>query len=224
MLPALPTPNDGDCPAATAKPSFVPPLSPASAVGAPRGWASWTQRAGRLASWVLALPGRFGKLAALSSASATRRLLVPLLVVVLLLPGCSTTAQPPRRVVLEALALQIRLTQDQVAQALGLQPAGLPEVSRVRVEEQESIAIGEARGLRLTGRFDWRLAEDPIRVDSPFELYLQRGERGQSWRLARPLAGAENGEQTWITEPLPLPGERPLRPAPASASGSDGAG
>ena len=153
-----------------------------------------------------------------------RLLVLPLLLLVLTVQGCSSASQPPRAVLLEALSLQIRLTQDQVAQALRLQPAGLPEVSRVRVEEQEPIAIGDARGLRLMGRFDWRLAEDPIRVDSPFELYLQRGERGQSWRLARPLAGAEDGVQDWITEPLPLPGERPLRPAPASASGSDGAG
>ena len=111
-----------------------------------------------------------------------------------------------------------------MAQALRLEPAGLPEVSRVRVEEQQPVAIGEARGLRLTGRFDWRLAEDPIRVDSPFELYLQRGERGRSWRLARPLAVEADGTQAWITEPLPLPGERPARRGAAPASGSDGAG
>jgi hypothetical protein len=111
-------------------------------------------------------------------------------------------------VLLDALALQIRLTQDQVAGALGLESGGLPNVSRVRVEEQEPLRIGEARGLRLSGRFDWRLSGDPIRVDSPFTLYLQRGERGESWRLAQPGAGSEAGEQNWFTYPLPLPGER----------------
>jgi hypothetical protein len=85
-------------------------------------------------------------------------------------------------------------------------------VSRVRVEEQESLRIGEARGLRLSGRFDWRLSGDPIRVDSPFELFLQQGERGESWRLARPSGVVQNGEQDWLTYPLPLPGER-ARPA-----------
>lgn len=142
-----------------------------------------------------------------------RRVIAPLLLVALLLTGCGSAAQPPRRVVLDALTLQIRLTQDQVAQALRLPPAGLPEVSRVRVEEQQPVTIGDARGLRLTGRFDWRLAEDPIRVDSPFELYLQRGERGQSWRLARPLAHDQGDGQEWLTEPLPLPGERGVHPA-----------
>jgi len=144
-------------------------------------------------------------------------------VAALLLPlglsGCGGPGQPSQRVLLDALALQIRLTQEQVAGALGLASGGIPEVSRVRVEEQESLRIGEARGLRLAGRFDWRLSGDPIRVDSPFTLYLQRGERGESWRLAQPSLRAEGPEPDWFTYPLPLPGERgsPLPRAGAPA-------
>ena len=160
------------------------------------------------------------------------RLLAALLALPLLLGGCGGVGQPPQAVLLEALSLQIQLTQGAIAQALRLDSGGLPEVSRVRVEEQEVLRIGEAKGLRLAGHFDWRLAGDPIRVDSPFELYLQRGERGQSWRLARPLAapelaaperadsgpasaaagsealgqglGGAGGEQQWLTYPLAL--------------------
>jgi len=92
----------------------------------------------------------------------------------------------------------------------------------VRVASTDAVRIGEGRGVHLKGEFDWRLAGDPIRVDSPFELYLQRGERNQSWRLARPSgstaatasndAGADTNAassvQEWTTYPLPLPGER----------------
>ncbi|WP_370525820.1 hypothetical protein [Synechococcus sp. CBW1004] len=224
MLPALPTPTTSGPRAATAG------LSSLQLMTSAEPGRLWRRRAFSL-PWVeplvvllQALPARVALLVANAFAPSARRLLAPLLVVALLLSGCGSGAQPPRRVVLDALALQIRLTQDQVAQALRLEPVGLPEVSRVRVEEQQPIAIGEARGLRLTGRFDWRLAEDPIRVDSPFELYLQRGERGRSWRLARPLAVEADGTQAWITEPLPLPGERQARRAAAPASGSGGAG
>ena len=150
-----------------------------------------------------------------------------LVLLTLVLVACGGPGQPPRSVLLDALALQIQLTQGSIAQALELEPPGLPQVSRVRVEDQQAIPIGEARGLRLAGRFDWRLANDPIRVDSPFELYLARGERGQSWRLARPssaaplepaapvrpsaaegMAAAATESQTWNTYPLPLPGQR----------------
>jgi hypothetical protein len=137
-----------------------------------------------------------------------QRLASVALVVLLLVPlgGCGAVGQPPRTVLLQALALQIQLTQGAIAQALDLQAAGLPEVSRVRVAEQQSIRIGEAKGWRLAGQFDWRLPGDPIRVDSPFELYLQRGLRGESWRLARPSGSADGSTQAWLTDPLPLPG------------------
>jgi hypothetical protein len=105
---------------------------------------------------------------------------------------------------LNALALQIQLTQADVAQALSLESVGAPLVSRVRVEEQEPVTIGQASGLRIAGRFDWRLGRDPFRVNAPFEIFLERGARGESWRLARPAGLAPEGEQEWLTYPLPL--------------------
>jgi hypothetical protein len=137
-----------------------------------------------------------------------RRLLALLLPLLLALPlgACGNGGQPPRAVLLQGLALQIQLTQGAIAQALELEAGGLPEVSRVRVAEQQAIRIGEAPGWRLAGAFDWRLPGDPIRVDSPFELYLQRGARGESWRLARPSGSPDGSTQAWITDPLPIPG------------------
>jgi hypothetical protein len=130
---------------------------------------------------------------------------VVVLLVPLLLGGCGGMAQPPRTTVLQALALQIELTQGSIARALALDAPGLPEVSRVRIATQQAVTIGDGRGLRLAGQFDWRLAGDPIRVDSPFEIYLQRGERGQSWRLARPISSDGEGHpQEWLIDPLPL--------------------
>ncbi|MFM7653053.1 MAG: hypothetical protein ACKO5M_09065 [Vulcanococcus sp.] len=131
------------------------------------------------------------------------------LLLALPLSACAGVGQPPQKVLLSALAMQIELTQRSIASALALDPAAAaPQVSRVRVESQQQLPIGEGRGLHLTGRFDWRLAEDPIRVDSRFDLYLQRGERGQSWRLARPVGSADGTSQDWLIDPLPLPGER----------------
>ncbi len=139
-----------------------------------------------------------------------RRALAMLCAAVLLagLSACSGLGQPSQKVLLSALALQIDLTQRSIADALSLSASGPPQVSRVRVESQQAIAIADGRGLHLTGRFDWRLADDPIRVDSAFDLYLQRGERGQTWRLARPVGSADGSNQDWLIDPLPLPGER----------------
>jgi hypothetical protein len=121
--------------------------------------------------------------------------------------GACGASQPSQKVLLSALTLQIDLTQRSIADALTLDAAGPPQVSRVRVESQEAMTIGASKGLHLSGRFDWRLAGDPIRVDSAFDLYLQRGERGQSWRLARPSGSGDGTSQDWLTYPLPLKGE-----------------
>lgn len=124
------------------------------------------------------------------------------------LTGCLAASGPPRGTLLNALALQIQLTQADVARALGLASVGAPLVSRVRVERQEPITIGESAGLHISGRFDWRLGKDPFRVDAPFEIDLERGARGESWRLARPAGPSPEGGQEWLTYPLPLrPGD-----------------
>ena len=116
----------------------------------------------------------------------------------------SNGSQPPRALLNEALALQIQLTQSAIASSLDLTPMPIaPSVSRVRVEDQESFALGDEQGLRISGRFDWQLPGDRVQVDSPFELFLQRGSRGQSWRLARPKGGSDD-RQAWLTYPLGL--------------------
>ena len=134
-----------------------------------------------------------------------RRLLQVLCVlsIVVSLTACNGF-QPPRALLNEALALQIQLTQSAIASSLDLTPMPIaPSVSRVRVEDQESFALGDEQGLRISGRFDWQLPGDRVQVDSPFELFLQRGSRGQSWRLARPK-GVSDDRQAWLTYPLGL--------------------
>ena len=134
-----------------------------------------------------------------------RRLLQVLCVlsIVVSLTACNGS-QPPRALLNEALALQIQLTQSAIASSLDLTPMPIaPSVSRVRVEDQESFALGDEQGLRISGRFDWQFPGDRVQVDSPFELFLQRGSRGQSWRLARPKGGSDD-RQAWLTYPLGL--------------------
>ena len=125
------------------------------------------------------------------------------LTIVVSLTACNGS-QPPRALLNEALALQIQLTQSAIASSLDLTPMPIaPSVSRVRVEDQESFALGDEQGLRISGRFDWQLPGDRVQVDSLFELFLQRGSRGQSWRLARPKGGSDD-RQAWLTYPLGL--------------------
>ena len=123
------------------------------------------------------------------------------------LGACGRLSSPPQATVLSALTLQIELTQQAIAQALALPPPAAPSVRHVRIENQRSLRIGEGKGLQLSGHFDWRLGDDSTTTESSFELYLQRGERGQSWRLARPSGSSDDASsQQWLIDPLPIQG------------------
>ena len=147
------------------------------------------------------------RFAVMQSLRRMRRLVLFVLFACLIslgLSSCSLGDHPPRGVILSALGQQIQLTQSAIAQSLDLEASGAPEVTRVRLEEQESLSIGDQKGLHLIGRFDWRLPGDAVKVDSPFELFLEQGERGQSWRLALPSGSDDGRSQTWITYPLAI--------------------
>ena len=129
--------------------------------------------------------------------------LLPLLLVVGLV-ACSAP-QPSKELLNDALVLQIQLTQTAIATSLDLAPmTATAKVKSIHVDDEEPIRLGEAEGVRVSGHFDWQLPGDPIHMNSPFEVVLERGERGQSWRLAQPSGPGVDGLQTWMTYPLGL--------------------
>jgi len=129
-----------------------------------------------------------------------------LFLISLLLISCSWNSQPPRNIVIEALQAQIIATQTSISESLGLDPmTNIPKVSRVRVTHHDEVQVEGERFVHLEGSFDWQLPQDSIRVDSAFELYLQRGQRGDGWTLARPVGGQGDDVQHWLLYPLGLP-------------------
>ena len=108
----------------------------------------------------------------------------------------------PRHVLLEALDLQVRFTQRELAEALQFpepEAEAHPSLRRVRVEQQQRVEVEGLRAWQVQGRFDWRLPDDAIRIDSPFALVLLPGEQGESWRLLRPPGLQQNN---WRSYPL----------------------
>ncbi len=80
-----------------------------------------------------------------------------------------------------------------------------PKLKNLHVEEKKNIELGEIRFLKVSGHIDWQPAGDSRRIESPFELFLERGEQGESWRLAKPVElSTEKETQDWITYPIPV--------------------
>ena len=129
-----------------------------------------------------------------------------LLIVAFISTSCSFSSDPPRSLVIEALQAQITVTQSSISESLGLNPSiKVPAVSRVRVDHQETLKVDGQRFTHLEGSFDWQLPQDRVRVDSSFELFLLKGQRGEGWTLARPVAGEADDLQHWLLYPLGLP-------------------
>jgi hypothetical protein len=123
-------------------------------------------------------------------------------VLALLLSACGAPGQPPRSTLEQALILQVQLTRQKLAEVLAIPaPSDTPDLSRVRLDSQARAQIEGRPVWHLRGRFDWRLAGEPLRPDTPFEVWLLPGDRGQSWRLLRQ---GDHGDPAWRSWPLPL--------------------
>ena len=161
-----------------------------------------------LICWIRVLRPLFVRVNSLLSAllSSIARSIVSIFLISLLLVSCSWNPQPPRSIVIEALKAQIVATQASISESLGLDPmVNLPKVSRVRVRQHDTLDVQGERFVHLQGTFDWQLPQDSIRMDSGFELYLQPGQRGEGWTLARPVGGKDPETQRWLLYPLGLP-------------------
>ena len=161
-----------------------------------------------LICWIKVLRPLFVRVSSLFTAflSSIVRRTVTILLISLLLVSCSWNPQPSRSIVIDALKAQIVATQASISESLGLEPmVNFPKVSRVRVRHHETLEVQGEHFVHLVGTFDWQLPEDSIRVDSGFELYLQPGQRGEGWTLARPVGGKDSETQRWLLYPLGLP-------------------
>jgi len=138
----------------------------------------------------------------LTSLPPVSRLLAALLLA-LLLSACGPLGQPPRSTLERALDLQVQLTRQELSEVLAMPaPTESPTLSRVRLDSQRQETIEGRQVWHLRGRFDWRLAGEPQRADTPYEVWLLPGERGQSWRLLR---RDDDDSPAWRSWPLPLP-------------------
>lgn len=110
---------------------------------------------------------------------------------------------PDLLLVKQAIALQITLDQQQVNQEL-LVSETLPklELARVTISHIEPMVIQNLESYRIRGSYDLKIKlprRHLTQKQNPFDVYLQRQQRGETWRLARPQIGNQNGEIIWLT-------------------------
>ena len=123
---------------------------------------------------------------------------IVLLIFVGLLVACNSYGPTPsRKLIKEAIALQLSQTQVNLTQQLSLSSPPPFEINRIKVKRTEPLTLEDLTTFHIVGDYELTLTLSDREVKqkhNPFEVYLQRQIQGQTWRLAKPQP-----DGTWYT-------------------------
>ena len=117
--------------------------------------------------------------------------------------GFASFRNPPNSVVKEALELQIELTHRSLEKFLDLGDESV-DVLRVKVDSRSYIPDAKRKLVSVSGSLNCKFPGESVQRTRPFVLFLERGEKGQSWRLANPVLSKNGLDKEWMTYPLPI--------------------
>lgn len=113
------------------------------------------------------------------------------------LVACSSYGPTPnRKLIKEAIALQLSQTQANLTQQLNLPYIPPFEINRIKVKKTEPLTLENLPAFHIVGTYDLTLKlrdregdtqhfHEVKQAKNSFEVYLQRQIQGQTWRLAK---------------------------------------
>ena len=123
--------------------------------------------------------------------------------ILLILLNACTSYKPPTEfapngeIILQALTMQVKQTQNKLSTELEL-PAPDLGISKVKVTQIDPIYIDKLAAYHLTGTYTLKLKQSTksiVQKDSVFELFLQRQIEGKTWRLLLKSLTSNDPEQ-----------------------------
>ncbi len=129
------------------------------------------------------------------------------LVIILLLCftqyGCQGFRNPSDSIVKEALELNIQLKHQSLVQSLDLDDQAV-EVVRIKVDSRNFSPDKTRKLVSVSGSIDCKFNGFEDTVNTPFRLFLQGGEKDQSWSLVEPSSFVNDFPLEWKIYPLPI--------------------
>ena len=123
------------------------------------------------------------------------------MVLIWLLVACSgTRSSPNQALVKKAIALQLRLTQEQLNTPLHIARSPQLDVKSIQITDSDRLRDQKLPTFHLQGTYNLniQLSEQTIKQrKNPFEIYVQQQIEGETWRLLRPQTTAEGTE--WLS-------------------------
>ncbi len=127
-----------------------------------------------------------------------------ILLILLSFLGCAGNVKPSKTVLLDALFAQVSRTLTSVKSLYPDDFEGISDLSDLKIEGSEIINANDKELLRVWGHFKLRFNDGQINRVTPFELFLEKGVKGESWRLARPSEYIDGEISAWMSYPLPI--------------------
>ncbi len=119
--------------------------------------------------------------------------------------GCTVFQNPPNSVLKDALEVQMNLTHLLLDELLEIDEQ-TPELSHIRIDSREYLDDLNGRVVSIYGHLDYRYPDEKEKINTSFHLFLERGAKGESWRLAKPIQTSVDTSKEWMTFPLPIKG------------------
>jgi len=111
------------------------------------------------------------------------------MVLIGLLVSCSATGSSPNQaLVKKAIALQLRLTQEELNSPLHLERSPQLDVKGIEITNSDRLREEKLPTFYIQGTYnlDIQLSEQTIKQrHNPFEVYVQQQIEGETWRLLR---------------------------------------
>ncbi len=125
------------------------------------------------------------------------------LILCLMQYGCQFYNNSSKSVVQDAIQLQIELTHDSLTEFLDFD-ASIPEVLRVKISSRVYERYEGGKLLSIFGCYYAYFSGSDKEYRSPFHLFLEPGEKGESWRLAKLNNAPKGNPIEWTSYPLPI--------------------
>ena len=117
--------------------------------------------------------------------------------------GCTGSQLPSNLVLKDALELQMNLTHFSLDELLQTK-LETPELTDLKVDSSTYLDNSNGRILSISGRINYRYPDEIEKVKGSFQMFLERGKKGESWRLAKPVISLDGISKEWLTYPLPI--------------------
>ncbi len=99
----------------------------------------------------------------------------------------------------------MQLTDNKLMKVLAVNDFATPEIFSVRIYDTQIVSPGQQEIIKVSGDFYWKLSGvERQKSKNQFRLFLERGNQGESWRLASPITSGTGALESWETYPLSI--------------------